>query len=71
MPTEEEIRTLAYKIWQDEGQPEGKDVEHYYRARQMLEEREASMRVAKPEAKPQPTRTATKSRTTPPRRPAR
>lgn len=42
MPTEEQIRELAYNIWQQEGQPDGKHEEHYFRARQILEERESS-----------------------------
>ena len=37
MATEEEIRALAYSIWESEGRPDGKEVEHYMRARQMLE----------------------------------
>ncbi len=40
MPTEQQIRELAYAIWEQEGRPEGKDVEHYYRAKQILEEKE-------------------------------
>ena len=42
MPTEEQIRALAYSIWEQEGRPPGKDVEHYYRARSILEEQEAA-----------------------------
>ncbi len=41
MATEEQIRQLAYSIWKKEGCPEGKDLEHYYRAKQILEEQEA------------------------------
>lgn len=41
MATEEQIRQLAYAIWEKEGRPEGKDLEHYYRAQQILEEQEA------------------------------
>jgi hypothetical protein len=29
---EERIRLLAYQIWEEEGQPEGKDEEHWQRA---------------------------------------
>lgn len=36
MATEEEIKKLAYAIWEEEGRPEGKDKEHYFRARQIL-----------------------------------
>jgi len=42
MPTEDEIKELAYKIWEEEGKPEGKDVENYYRAVKILEEQEAA-----------------------------
>ncbi len=42
MPTEEQIRELAHAIWEKEGRPEQKDVEHYFRAKQILEEQEAS-----------------------------
>ncbi|MBI4286383.1 MAG: PRC-barrel domain-containing protein [Chloroflexi bacterium] len=39
--TEENTRKLAYSIWEAEGQPEGKDLEHYFRAEWMLREQEA------------------------------
>jgi hypothetical protein len=42
MVTEQQIKELAYTIWEEEGRPEGKDLEHYFRARQILEERQAS-----------------------------
>jgi hypothetical protein len=42
MITEEQIRELAHSIWEQEGRPNGKDVEYYFRAKQMLEERESS-----------------------------
>ena len=41
MPMEEQIRELALAIWEKEGHPEEKDVEHYFRAKQILEEQEA------------------------------
>jgi hypothetical protein len=41
MITDDEIRKLAFSIWEEEGQPIGKDVEHYLRAKIILEEREA------------------------------
>ncbi len=40
MPTEYQIRELAYAIWEQEGRPDGKDVEHYIMARQALEAKE-------------------------------
>ena len=42
MATEEQIKELAHSIWEQEGRPNGKDVEHYFRAKKMLEERESS-----------------------------
>ena len=40
MVTEEQIRNLAHAIWEQEGRPEGKHVEHYFRAKQILEEQQ-------------------------------
>jgi len=42
MITEEQIRELAHSIWEQEGRPNGKDAEQYFRAKRILEEREAS-----------------------------
>ena len=42
MPTEEKIRQLAHALWEDEGRPEGKDVDHYLTAKAILDEREAA-----------------------------
>jgi hypothetical protein len=42
MATDEQIKELAYSIWEQEGRPEGKDVEHYYQAREILEKQEAA-----------------------------
>ena len=42
MATEEQIKALAHSIWEQEGFPEGKHEEHYYRAKQILEEQEAT-----------------------------
>jgi hypothetical protein len=39
MVTEQQIKELAFAIWEEEGRPEGKDLEHYFRAKQILEER--------------------------------
>jgi hypothetical protein len=47
MVTEEQIRELAYTIWEREGRPEGKDLEYYFRAKKILEEREAASSPAK------------------------
>ncbi|GEM_PF-6901682 len=42
MPTEQQIKELAYSIWEQQGRPDGKDGEHYHAAQRILEEREAS-----------------------------
>ena len=36
--TEEHVKKLAYSIWEQEGRPKGKAVEHYYQAENMLTE---------------------------------
>jgi hypothetical protein len=52
MPTEEQIKELAYQMWEQEGRPEGRDVEHYFAAKQMLEEQEAAQaRASRPWSK--------------------
>jgi len=45
MVTEEQIRALAYTIWEQEGHPHGKHEEHYLRAKQILEEKERTSNV--------------------------
>ncbi|OGN88830.1 MAG: hypothetical protein A2Z74_06805 [Chloroflexi bacterium RBG_13_46_9] len=52
MPTEDEIKELAYRIWEEEGRPEGKDVENYYRAVKILGEQEAARSPALIKAPP-------------------
>ncbi len=32
MAREDEIRVIAYSIWEEEGCPDGRDCEHWYRA---------------------------------------
>ena len=38
----EEIEKIAYEIWQAEGEPEGRDQEHWERARKLFESRRPS-----------------------------
>ena len=38
---EERIRALAYSIWIEEGQPEGRELDHWMRARGELERKAA------------------------------
>jgi hypothetical protein len=47
MASEEQIRELAYAIWEQEGRLEGQDLDYYLRAKQMLEERDAASSSAK------------------------
>ena len=37
MPTDEAIRERSYLIWESEGRPSGKELEHWIRARDELE----------------------------------
>ena len=37
-PANDEIARVAHAIWEAEGQPEGRDHEHWMRARQLIEE---------------------------------
>jgi hypothetical protein len=47
MPKEEQIKQLAHSLWEQEGRPAGRDVEHYLAAKQILEEQEATKGRAK------------------------
>ena len=40
MATNEDVKKLAWCIWDAEGRPVGKHLEHYRRAKEMLEEKE-------------------------------
>lgn len=42
MVTEQQIKEFAYSMWEEEGHPKANDLEHYFRAKQILEERQAS-----------------------------
>ena len=54
MVTEAQIKELAHAIWEQEGRPEGKDVERYFRAKQILEEREKTGVIQLPPPPPIP-----------------
>lgn len=54
---EDRIRDAAYLMWIEEGQPHGRDEEHWERAREMLASaKPAARKAAKPPAKPKPKR---------------
>ncbi|MBI4310568.1 MAG: DUF2934 domain-containing protein [Chloroflexi bacterium] len=38
MEREEQVRVLAYRLWEEEGKPEGRALEHWLKAAQMVEE---------------------------------
>ena len=38
MNREEEIRQVAYKLWQEEGCPDGYEIQHWLRAKMICEE---------------------------------
>jgi len=39
MDREEEIRRLAYQLWQEEGQPFGRNLEFYFKAEAIYKQR--------------------------------
>lgn len=47
---EEQIRKRAYEIWQQEGCPEGRDVDIWQRAERQVEEASAAATVRQPDA---------------------
>jgi Protein of unknown function (DUF2934) len=56
---EERIRTRAYELWEVEGRPEGREIDHWLRAVQELaaQERGGEDAVQAVEAAPRPQRT--------------
>jgi len=52
MISEQQIKELAYSIWESEGRQDGKDLEYYFRAKEILEEREASQVIELAAPKP-------------------
>ncbi len=61
MAREDEVRLIAYNIWEQEGCPDGRDCDHWYRAEIIWEEKQPkalakssnteSRQVAKPNLK--------------------
>lgn len=44
---DQRIRTRAYQIWQEQGQPEGREVEHWFQAQAEVQtQRAAEVRTA-------------------------
>jgi len=43
MQHDDEVRQIAYRIWEEEGYPEGRDQEHWYKAEATWQERRDQM----------------------------
>jgi len=43
MQYDDEVREIAYKIWEQEGYPQGRDQEHWYKAESTWQERRDQM----------------------------
>jgi hypothetical protein len=41
MSKDNEIRAIAYRIWEEEGRPEGREIEHWRRAEAIWQEQSA------------------------------
>ncbi|MBI4339558.1 MAG: DUF2934 domain-containing protein [Chloroflexi bacterium] len=58
MEREEEVRRIAFDLWQQEGRPEGRALEHWLKAQKVMEESrpaEAAVQAApSAPASPQP-----------------
>ncbi|MBI4328642.1 MAG: DUF2934 domain-containing protein [Chloroflexi bacterium] len=48
MTREEEIRRIAYGLWEAEGHTEDRDLEHWSKAEEIWQEREARQSLEKP-----------------------
>jgi hypothetical protein len=44
-PTTEEIRAAAHSLWEQEGRPEGRDIEHWLRAEVLLRQKRGPIKV--------------------------
>lgn len=40
---DDEVRLIAYRIWEEEGQPDGRDLEHWLKAEAIWQERQAQI----------------------------
>src|SRR5579871_1954105 len=65
-PTQEEIAACAHRIWESEGRPQGKAMEHWLQAEaQMIAERKASIREQQQQQMPATTTAAATPATAP------
>jgi Protein of unknown function (DUF2934) len=76
MNDEDLIRDPAYRLWEDEGRPDGRAEAHWYQARDMIRDEESQKRAtarpavsapAAPAAKAEPAKPPAKARTAVPR----
>lgn len=58
MTSEEQVRELAYRLWEQEGRPAGRDQEHYFEAARILAEEEMGLEGAGKPSAPQPAKAA-------------
>ncbi len=65
MGREDEIKVIAYSIWEGEGCPNGRDCEHWYRA-EIIWEDQQQRNVGAAAAKPSARRSAKKEPATAP-----
>jgi len=40
MYNDEEIRLISYRIWEEEGRPDGRDLEHWFKAEAIWKEQQ-------------------------------
>ncbi len=56
---DEEIRQLAYRLWQESGCPIGSDLQHWLQAQEMWQEKHRPKNRAKPAKAKKPRQTRT------------
>jgi hypothetical protein len=59
---DEDIRQIAYKLWQEEGCPDGRHLDHWFRAEAILHARQATQ----PDQQPRPKAKRTRKKTVAP-----
>ena len=64
MTREQEIKEIAYRIWEEEGRPEGRDFDHYLRAEKAWDTLKTETGAAAPAVATTARRTRTTKATT-------
>ena len=49
---EDQLRLMAYRIWEDEGRPEGRDKEHWFRAASVWQDSQRRKQAGQPAEEP-------------------